>query len=177
MGNYKVMSRRKIIILLLLIFVVLPLVSFGLYLIFGGGKSNTTGQEVTYIDKDTEEQVSTFEGVNKESVGNTEVLLLGLTPLNNDLLKFQYNFVREQIGEYAKVRLNNTYDIIALLPESYRNNKGVISGLLRLGKEGNTTVPITITSSNRGDVRVIIDDPENKFGGQYDSGMVSFYGD
>lgn len=171
------MSRRKIIIILLLVFVALPLVSFGLYLIFSERGSNTTGQEVIYIDKDTNEQVSTFEGVNEESVGNTEVLLLGMTPLNNDLLKFQYNFVREQIGEYAKNRLNNAYDTIALLPESYRNHKGVISGSLRLGKEGSTTVPITIKYFDTGDIQVIIDDPENKFGGKYDSGLTSFYGD
>jgi hypothetical protein len=172
------MSRRKIIIFLLILFVILPLISFGLYLIFGSNRSQVTGREEVYVDKDSGETVSTFEGINPETEGNTEVLLLGITRLNEDLLKPHYSFVKEHLNIYARTRLDNKYDTLTLLSQGYTMKNETITGLFRLGKGGNKTVPVSITASDTtGAVRLIIDDPNNEFGGRYDSGTEIFGAD
>jgi len=172
------MTRRRLIIILLLVFIVLPLISFIIYLSLNGGRA-TVGQEVTYKDKDTGETVSTFSGVQEESEGNPDVLILGLTELNSDVLKVHFNFIRDSINTYSNERLKGAYKVIAFLPNDYKSDgQGNISSTLRLGEEGSVTVPIKITASRyTGEVRVVIEDPENKFGGQYDSGINVFTAD
>jgi len=165
------MTRRKLIIIFLIIFLVLPLIAFVIFAAFF--KPDSTGQETAYKDKDTGETVSTFSGVEPEQEGNPDILILGLTPLSTDILRAHFVFIKDSINDYSNERLKGAYDTVALLPEGYTNDEnGNITGFLRLGKEGNLTVPIHITASRfTGEARVIIEDPENRFGGQFDSGV------
>lgn len=171
-------KKRLIILVTIIVFLVVPLVSFIIYSAFFTPPEQI-GKEIKYVDKDTGEEVSTFEGVSPERDGNTSVLLLGMGPLNDDLLKTHFIFVKEQIDTYSKTRLNSAFDKIALLPAGYtQDDDGTITGNLRLGIDDQNIVPITIYSSLiTGDVRVVIGDPQNKFGGQYDSGTTTFYAD
>lgn len=173
------MTRNRLIVLIIIIaFLVLPLLSFIVYSAFFKPPEQI-GKEITYVDKDTGENVQTFEGVNPENDGNPSIVMLGLEPLNNDLVKSHFIFVKEQIDTYSTTRLNNRFDTIALLPSGYsKAEDGTITGNLRLGKDDQNIVHITIYSSiYTGEVRVVIGDPQNKFGGEYDSGTTTFYAD
>lgn len=169
------MTRFRIILIIIIVFVVLPLVAFVLYLLFW--KPSEPVQPVSYIDKDTQEVVEEFPGVSAETDGNTAVTLLGLTQLNEDVPKPHFNYIKDTISAFSSDNLGDRYAIIALLPDSYINNDGSITATLRLGEDGNQTIPLQITSSRfTGDLQVIIGSADTE-GGVYDSGVIEFQAD
>lgn len=169
-------DRRTLAIILVLVFVVVPVIVFILYLLFWQPKS----PEVVltqYTDKDTGEVIDSYSNIYPEKYGNSSINILGLVKLNQDTYsREQFLFIKDSIVQYGTENLKGKYSLLVVLPEPYVNNGGNITTRLRLG-EGDESVPITVTALSSGETRVVITDPENKYGGSYDSGVFTVLAD
>lgn len=174
------MNRRRNFIIVMaitgIVFVALIVLSIVVALNQSGSNIDQGTETIVYTDPDTGEVLTSFPGVEPENVGNPEVTLLGMTQLNNDLVRPQYNFIRDELSTYSQTVLNNQYSTMTILPDSYNNSNGSITCVIRLGKDEDNTINATIEALRTGETRLVITDPSGKFSG-YDSGETNFYGD
>jgi len=128
-------------------------------------------------DIDTGELITVDPNLTSQTEGTRTVAILGVNKLvEENVLQEQISFVKDKLNEFSKQRLQNKYDTITIRPEGLVNNDDVITTTIRLG-QSEEILPITITASRFGPTRIVIEDPSNKYGGQYDSGEVVFGAD
>lgn len=171
-------NRRLVIIILIGVFVVVPLVLFGLYEAFWKGSSSGNQNPVVVTDRDTGEQVTFDPNKAPDTDGTPGISILGISQFYDDnLIPSQIKFFQDQVGAYSKNSLKSKYSTITVVPEFYVNDgKGTITGKLRLG-QGDDLVPFTFTAKNTGETQLIIQDSANKYGGNFDSGLTTFAGE
>ncbi|HJM04486.1 MAG TPA: hypothetical protein QF549_02535 [Candidatus Saccharimonadaceae bacterium] len=129
------------------------------------------------IDQDTGERLIDDPHLVDQTVEGETIILLGSEPLiESGIFNSQLIIVREELTKFVNTRLNGEYSSITLRPQELVTEDGVTSGTIRLGS-GDIILPITITSLVTGETRVVIEDPENSFGGNFDSGEILVYGD
>lgn len=129
------------------------------------------------VDQDTGETVVDDPNLTPHPDGNTGVTLLGLEGVvKQGILDGQLQFIKEELARFYSERLNDTYKTLTIRPQELTKTNSVITSKLRLG-DSNILLPIEITAFNDGQTRLIIRDPSNQVGGDFDSGDVTFYGD
>jgi len=127
-------------------------------------------------DQDTGELVTNDPRVQEP--GETRVVLvLGLENLfDYGMFERQVVTVREKIEQFSVERLDGKYDTLTLRPQNVAITITTYATTIRLG-DTNILLPITITATDEGLVRVVIDDPNNSVGGSFDSGETILFAD
>ena len=170
------MTKKRIIIIVSVILLV-GIIAIAVY--YSSHKEDPTqaylkdAVKITH-DIDTGELVTEDPNLANQTEDNRTIVILGIDKLvEENVLQEQINFVKDKLNEFSKQRLKNAYSTITIRPEGLVNNDDVITTTIRLG-QSNEILPITITASRFGSTRIVIQDPDNKHGGQYDSGEVVF---
>lgn len=140
-------------------------------LVLNISKKHDPGYTKTYVSKDTGESVSVQPNKTPESTADTSnIPLLGsYLLLDNGATQAQYSEIKKALTAYSKDKLNNKYLFLTLVPSSFKSDAGEISSDVRLGDSSNI-VKIHIKLWQLTHVRVNVEDPSGKFGGNYDSG-------
>lgn len=162
--NQDIYQRRliRIGILIVVIFIVLGLVAFFL------GRS---GRQAKQVDPDTGEIVYSDNNTPEKEAGGGSIILLGSTVLtDNGATQDQLAKIKLLLVDYGQKNLANKFDRVALVPDTFANNDGVLTGKLRLGTE-QERVDITIKLIQLTKVQVIVTDPQKRYS-NYDSGVV-----
>jgi hypothetical protein len=170
-------NRRLVIIILVGVFVVVPLVLFGLYEAFWKGGSSSSQNPVVITDKDTGEQVVFDPNKAPDTDGTAGVTILGAQQLYDGVVPQQASFFQAQVGDYWAGVLKKQYQTLTIVPDGYNNDgNGTITGRLRLG-QGNAFVSFVFTAKNTGETELVITDDSHKYGGNFDSGLTTFGAD
>jgi len=167
-------NRRLLIIIGVIVFLVAPLVLFGLYEAFWKGDSGSSQAAVVVTDKDTGEQVVLDPNRGPDTDGTAGVTILGAQPLSDDVLPEQVDFFKTQVGDYWTNTLKKKFSTLTVVPEDYKNDgNGTITGKLRLG-QGDDFVSFVFTAKDSGETELVITDDAHKYGGDFDSGLTTF---
>jgi hypothetical protein len=175
----KMNDRSRIVLIVIgVIFIVIPIIGFIIYSLFFADTSRQQGTVEKYVDQDTGEVVESYSDLYGEQEEGAGVILLGLEPLANDMFYVQFNFIRDELGTYSTEKLGGRFSPIVVLPTGYSHEgRGNISGSLRLGEGDENIVPFEILALENGTTRLIVRDPDGKYGGEYDSGIKVFVAD
>jgi hypothetical protein len=175
------LTRKKIIIGLVTLFVILPVIAYVIFLISNSGdKSEAYLKDAVLItrDKDTGSIISDDPNLTEQGSEQRKTIIFGLeTLIDAGVLTQQTTFIKDKLNSYAKDVLKGKYETLTIRPQDLVNTNGVFTSTLRLG-QSETFIPVTITATNVGETRVVVtDDPDNTNGGSYDSGTTNFSAD
>lgn len=165
-----ILRRFKIILLLLL--VVLVCAGIIIYKEHNNKKSPFYTQKVVDQCTDATGTTTPNQGPEKYNSSGNVRLSNSRAILDNGATQAQYQKVQDIIGDYSKTKLDNKYQNLAIVPGTFKANHGVMTAKLCLGQKSNS-VDLTIKLSQLVYVEVIIKDPLEKNGGDYDSGQVT----
>ena len=176
------LTRRKIIIGIIIVFVILPIAAAVVYYLFFPKQDN---KEEAYRDstvaitrdKDTGVLLENDPNIRDASEAR-EVIVLGLPQLiEQGLVATQVTFIKDQLDIYSKDILKNKYETLTIRPQDLVNNGGIFTSTIRLGQT-DIILPITITALNTGESRIVITaDPDDPSSAAFDSGTTYFRGD
>ena len=131
----------------------------------------------TTIDKDTGAKITSDPNLGPQSEEARSVTILGMEPvIKAGALGEQVDFIKDAINTFSEKQLKSKYKTITIRPQDLVTTDGVTLTSIRLG-QSDEILPITITAKNTGETQVVVDDPENKYGGKYDSGLNVFSAD
>ena len=131
----------------------------------------------TTIDKDTGDQITVDPNLGPQTDEARTVTILGMEAIVRTIyLSDQINYIKDAINTFSKERLDNKYETITIRPQDLLTNEGVTTTTIRLG-QSDEILPIKIIANDIGETQVIISDPQNKYGGIYESKFTVFEGE
>jgi len=174
------MNRKRIVIISLIVLAIIGLIIWAIVATQPkeDPSQNYLKDAVTFtVDEDTGERVSDDPNLTDQSTDNRVVIILGVEELvSRDIVNAQIDYVKDTLNTYSKERLKNAYETITIRPQGLTYADGVITTTIRLGQT-ETVLPISMTLINTGETRVVVSDPDNKFGGTFDSGETNLSAD
>jgi len=174
------MTRKRIVIISLIVLAIIGLIIWAIAATQPkeDPSQNYLKDAVTFtVDEDTGERVSDDPNLTDQSTDNRTVIVLGIEELiNRNIVNAQIDYVKDTLNTYSKERLKNAYETITIRPQGLTYTDGVITTTIRLGQT-ETVLPISMTLINTGETRVVVSDPDNKFGGTFDSGGTNLSAD
>lgn len=175
------LSRKQIIIIGVIIFIVVPVTAYIIFLVVNKEKPEEEYLKTAVSivrDKDTGQIIEEANpNLTPQTSETRSVTIIGAEALvQQKILTTQLNVIKDSIADYAKTKLDGKFKTVTIRSEGLVNNAGVITTTLRLG-QSDEIVPMTVTALDTGETRVVIEDPTNIRGGTYDSGATYFRGD
>lgn len=174
------MQRRTAVILVAVAFIILVIMMIVFAILSNRDKSQAYLEDAVTItvDRDTgESAVLDDPNLSDQATEDKGVVIFGLEELAvKGVLRVQLVYIKEKIAEYASSRLKGAFESVTVRPQDLKEKDGVFTSSLRLGQT-DELVPIVITADFSGRTRVVINDPQNKYGGTYDSGVKVFTAD
>lgn len=175
------MSRKQIVIIIILLFVVLLGVALWLYMLPSNKQpAASTSQPATVtINPDTGEQTVNDPSLSKvESQDATNILLYGIPDLIDatNMNQQQVDYIKQELYNYSAQNLKDKYDALTVRPQDTKANGDTVTSTIRFG-EGDTIVNLQINGLTSGKMQLIVTDPTGKNGGNYSSPIVTVYGD
>lgn len=171
-----ILTRKKIIIAsILLILVVLGMWALFLTTRTEPPKDAYIEDAISFtVDKDTGERLTNDPNLSGQTEEASAVTVLGVEELVRlRIVDKQIDFAKEKIRAFSKERLGDKFATITIRPQGLTYENNILVTTIRLG-QGDELLPILFTASPFGETRLVINDPENKYGGIYDTGEVVF---
>ena len=124
-------------------------------------------------DRDTGDLLVDDPSLTVQSDGNTGVVILGVESLVKEgFFTEELSITKNQIDIFSTTRLKGKYSTITIQPQGLTFVDGVLRTNIRLG-QSDELLPIQINADAMGTIQIIIFDKDTKYGGNFDSGVIT----
>lgn len=125
-----------------------------------------------YESPDTGEVIQQLPNVTPEKASSGVILLGSYLLFDNGSTQAQFEKIREALGNYSRINLQNKYSSLTLLPTSFVAGGEVLKAKMRLGDSDNI-VDFKARLWQLRFIQIEIKDPSgDKNGGDYNSGQL-----